>query len=564
MRTALLLLLCSLMTASEDLGTLLSRARTARDAGQYEAALTAYGAMLDQVPDHETALLERSQTLAWAGRYGEALEGLRTFKARYPQRALDADLRTAQVLAWSGAYDPALELLEPWLRREDRQATLDSATYLAWSGRLDQGLERLEDWLQRHPGDLRASLDRARYLGWAGRLEAAYEAYTAILHVEPKEASARLGLAQVALWQGRPDSADAHWESLDDEGRRSPEAQLLKARIEIAMGRPREARARLEALPAGGQASREADELRVELTETQGPWQTLTHTRTDTSEGLRTEEKGLRLRFPLFEGSVDLGGSRYAASFQGVDATSNRLDLRMAQPVGSRLRLGAGLEHWSDFGGKASTGHALSLGLRAAPELDLRLGWTRTLFTYTPTAMRRRGAISTVEAGAAWTFGDGKDTVEGAIARGTTTAGTTRRSQLVSYQHRFTTSVGALSLGGLYRRFGYSSTEALGFFNPEDYRWWGMTAGYTYRLGRRFSFGVDARSGWQNVDHGERNATWAYTASLQWTPAGGPWSLSASWSDMRAGLPVTDPSDLHHYGEHTLTFGVKHLNLRKR
>ena len=93
---------------AEPLGALLTRARQARDLGHFAEAIKAYDAMLAQVPDHETALLERSETLGWMGQYPAAKEGYLAFRKQYPARALSADLALAKLAAWQNRSSEAI------------------------------------------------------------------------------------------------------------------------------------------------------------------------------------------------------------------------------------------------------------------------------------------------------------------------------------------------------------------------------------------------------------------------------------------------------------------------
>lgn len=548
--------------AAEDLGSLLAKARMARDVGAYVEALGAYDAMLFQVASHETALFERAQTLGWAGRYGEALSAFRQFREAFPGRALEADLRMAQVLAWQGSYGEAFRILDPWVRQEQRSAVLDQAAYLAWSGRLGESLDRLETWLKVHPDDLRAALDRARFRGWTGRLDAARRDYQDILAKDPAQSEARIGLARLALWTGDSPGARSAWEELEPGMRSTPEAQILLAQIEAASGEPATARERLIPLAQGGPAKRDARDLLWDLVDTEGPWVELRGTRTDTSESLRTEDVGVKVRMPLGQGYGELGLSRYQARLDSDQPQGTFLRAGGAYPFGTRLRIRAALEQFSDLGGESATGHALALSWRAMPRLSLSAGWNRNLLVYTPSAIAKRGSIDTVDLGANWASPEGLDVVDLGLGRGRTSAGSRRDSFSASYQRRVSWSGGEVRVGPLVRRFGYSETLPLGFFNPEDYRWAGLVGTLSTRHGRIYSASLDLRGGWQTVNHGDRQFSWGYGMNLQWNPAEGPVSLFAAYSWSEAGLPVVEPSEPSSYHERTFTFGLRARLLR--
>ena len=76
MRAFLLCLsLPAVLVAQEDLGTLLSRARSHRDAGHLAPAVADYDAMLAQVPDHETALVDARTPAEFTGEDARAARG---------------------------------------------------------------------------------------------------------------------------------------------------------------------------------------------------------------------------------------------------------------------------------------------------------------------------------------------------------------------------------------------------------------------------------------------------------------------------------------------------------
>jgi tetratricopeptide (TPR) repeat protein len=544
---------------AEDLGVLLGRARSARDAGRYPEALGAYQAMLAQVPTHETALLERAQTLSWSGDYPAAIRGYQAFRALYPQRALEADPRLAQVLAWSGRHREAQETLAPWVREGQRQAVLDSAVYLSWTGSLGAALERLEAWLKTHPEDLQARLHQARIRSWTGRLDRARMDYEAVLQREPRQAEAILGLARLQLWAGNPRAAREALGKLED--RTLPEARILEAQVLMAEGRPREARADLVPLSRGGAAQRDARELLTDLDNAEGRWVELSQTRTDTNEGLRTEDPMLRLRNPLFEGHWDLGLVRHSAVLGEARAYSTEVQVGASYPLGPDLRVSGGLQRLSDLAGSPATGQNAGLAWRIRPGLDLGLSYARTLAIYTPGAYRQRVALAGPEASLAWSFLNGRNLVSLGYGRAHVSAGSDRTSHLLAYEHRIPVSWGQLRAGLLTREFGYSRTLSLGFFNPERYRFHGASLGLGYHHGRVFEFSLDGRGGWQKVNQDSRQSTWSYTAYAAWNLPWLPASLFASLGEGKSGLPIQDPTDPKAYRERTVRFGLKFLGL---
>ena len=551
-----LLLLSPALAAQEDLGALLGQARVARDQGKFDQALKAYDAMLAIVPAHETALLERAQTLAWAGRYPEALEGYRTFRERYPQRALDADLRIAQVHAWAGRVPEALSVLDPWVRLERRQAVLDDATYRAWEGRLGESLQRLSKWLELHPDDSRARNLRARFLGWEGRQTEAARAYEASLAADPGDGDALMGLARLRLWAGDPSGAGAYLSRLSGDDAQSQEAQVLFAQREADEGAPFRARARLRPLLAGGPGQRDARSLLDDLVDADGPWLEFHASRTDTSEELRTEDPGLQARVPLGEGHLDLGATRHRILYEGQEVDPTETDVAWSGPLGSRWRVNAGLQQISGASGPL-TGQNAGLDFRALPQLDLRLDYARSPFLYTPQSVEDRGSITTLDLGAAWTPEEGLDRLEGGLGRGDVSAGSRRTSWFAAAERRFPLPGLDLRGGVTARGFRYSETLPLGFFNPTDYLFYGITAGAGMHQGRIWALDLDGRAGWQKVEDQTAQFTWGAALSASWNPEAWPVAFRASFSQSVAGLPVVESSNPSAYREHTLALAVR-------
>ena len=550
--------------APEALGVLLNRARKARDAGRLPEAIQAYDAMLAQVPDHETALLERAETLGWAGRYQEAHEGYLTFRKDFPTRAFTADLALARLAAWQDHTAEALALLDPWVQQEKRQALLDAATYLSWAGRLPESLTRVRRWLLAHPEDREALLIEARVLSWAGRNAEAREAYGRILKQAPGDREALAGLARLALWEGDTPGARRVLGRMPAEALAHPESQLLLAQVEAAEGHTRSARKRAETLARGGPAQRDAEDLRNDLIRSRGPWVELSADRTDTSEGLRTENPGLRARIPLGDGALDLGLASRRSEFQGALQHPSDLRLGLSYPLGGRLTASGSLTRTSDVGGEPAWGYALGLGYSPVPGLDLTLSRERSLALFTPQAVTLRTAFVATDLGGTWRFGQGRHALSGGLGQadvssslGGTAQTSTRHSHMASYEYRFPVTALDLRGGLMIRGFGYSPSLSLGFFNPEKYRWSGAFGSAAWRRGRTMEIGLGAQAGNQTVNGGANQFTWSYRLGITWSPRPWPADLSVWWSQSVAGLPVTTPLDPSAYREHTLGISLR-------
>jgi len=541
---------------------LLERARTARDAGRLPEAIQAYDAMLAQVPDHETALLERAETLGWAGRYDAARAGYQAFRKAFPARALAADLALARLEAWQDHTAEALAILDPWTKQEQRQALLDAATYLSWSGRMDESLARLERWTLAHPDDREAILLQAKVLSWAGRNAGARQAYGGLLKRHPGDREALTGLARLSLWEGDPAAARRTLEGMAPSTLAHPESQLLLAQVESAQGQARAARRRVEPLAAGGSQQRDAKEFLEGLAEAQGPWVEFSGERTDTSEGLRLETPGLRARLPLGDGALNLGLSSHRSDFRGTVRQPSEFSLGVAHPLGSRWSVNGSVSRLSDLGGRPSWGYGAGLNLAALPGLDLSLSHERSFAVFTPDAVSLRTAFAATDLGATWRFGQGRHALRGGLGQTRVSSEgldqtSTRRSHSASYEYRIPVTLLDLRGGLMTRAFGYDPSLPLGFFNPERYRWNGVFASAAWRRGKTLELSAGAQAGRQSVNHDPSQFTWSYRAGITWSPRPWPVDLSATWSQSVAGLPVTSTQDPSAYREHTLRLGVR-------
>ena len=550
--------------AAEPLGTLLARAREARNAGRLAEAIQAYDAMLAQVPSHETALLERAETLGWAGRYAEAKAGYLAFRSHFPAQALTADLALARLAAWQDHTAEALALLQPWVQHHQRQAVLDSATYLAWGGRLPESLALVRPWRQAHAEDREAALLEAKCLSWAGRNAEARAVYRQLLGQAPGDREALAGLARLSLWEGDPTGARQVLDGMPEAGRVHPESQLLLAQVEAAQGHPRAALARAEALATGGPAQREATELRDDLIRAQGPWVEFSADRTDTSEGLRTENPALRIQLPVGDGSLGLGLGSHRSDFQGLRRDPSEARVTFAYPLGTRLRASASLTRLGDVGGETAWGYALGLGFAPIPGLDLSLARERSLALFTPQAVTLRSVFLATDLGATWRFGQGRHALSAGLGQADVTSNlagpdssTTRRSRSASYEYRFPVTALDLRGGLMTRSFGYDPSLSLGFFAPESYHWNGAFGSATWRRGRVLELGLGLQAGRQTVNEAPGQFTWNYRLGITWRPGPWPVDLSGWWSQSLAGLPVTTTADPSAYREHTLGCSIR-------
>lgn len=485
---ALPFLFASHLSGAEDLGVLLRRAREARNAAQWPEALKAYDAMLAIVDTHETALFERAQTLAWAGRHAESIQAWKLFRQHFPGRSAEANLNLARVLSW------------------------------------------------------------------AGRLEESKATYRAYLAAHPNHPDALAGLARVSLWTGDPLEARRLVDQLAPEALKQPDNQVLLAQVELAEGHRRAAKARLRPLASqDGPNRKDAEGLLCAAADAQGPSVEISQTRTESNEGLVSEDPALLLRLPLGDGNVDLGGARHKTSFLGQERSLTEASLGLSYPLGP-VRLLGGLSRYSDIGGTPASGHRLGFGWRIAKGIDLHLATGRTLAYFTPMAIDHRVAIQTYDGALA--FSSPSQNLRLSAGGASLSTDTTRKNWLGTYEYRWRFTPIQVSLGLVTRGMDYSKTLNIGFFNPERYRFTGLTGGFGFEQGG-FSGSLVARSGRQIVNQQDSKTAWGYDADLSWRPAGSCLTGFVAWSEGFAGLPIVDPTSMDQYKEQTLRFGLR-------
>ena len=344
----------------------------------------------------------------------------------------------------------------------------------------------------------------------------------ALLALAPADAEALLGLAQLDLWSGRPGRARALARPLLD-----------------------------------GPAGRDARRLVDDVVAAEGLWVAPRHVSTETSDGLVSRLTLVTARVPVADGHLDVEGGWTEVSLGDGYEGSSLAALGVAYPLGPRLALDAGAGYRADFGGEPGISARAGATLRPARGLALRLDAARALLDATPRAVALGGWLQSYDASLAWTFGGGRSTVAAGGGRAWLDAGSTRGALSFSGEHRLPLRAVALRAGFLARGFGYSETLPLGFFNPERYRYGGLTGGATLRRGRLVELDASLQGGVQEVNEDDARFTWGYALSLAVAPERWPVQLVAGWAQSFAGLPVTVPEDPDTYREDTFRVGLR-------
>ncbi len=541
-----------------DAGALLDQARELRAQKKWAEAEAVYSRMLAIWKDHQMALFDRAQTLSWMKRFEEAIRDFQRHREVYPERAADSEPALAKVTAWAKRFREAVDILAPYVARGDRTATLDMATFLSWDGQHGKSLALTEGWLKGHPGDRDFLILRGRVLGWKGDHARARGAYQEVLSKAPGDREALLGLAQLDLWAGDPEGAAGRVAALPPEEAKGAEAELMGSQIDQRQGRLRQSRARALALGGNPEIQEDVQSRLRDLTEAQGPWVEVSRTRTDSNEGLRTDNRHLEAALPFFDGSVRLGGTFNHLEQGGQPERSpQEWSLGLIHPLGPRLSASAQAGRVDDVGGAAASSHALALGFRLAPGLNLSLYQTYQPNLATPRATEFRTATRTWGLGGSWVFNQTLDHLNLSVERAFLSAGAAKTGLQAAGGHRVPFEHGEWRAGLATRLFDQDRSLNLGFFNPERYRYYGVTAGVSLRREERWECTLDAWGGSQAVNRASSQFSWGYTLAGTWSFPRTPLSLFAAWSQSVAGLPVAATDDPSSYRDHTLRLGLR-------
>ena len=466
-------------------------------------------------------------------------------------------LRRAREARNAGQWSEAIKAYDAMLAivGTHETALFERAQTLAWSGNHASSIEAWRLFRKHFPGrTLEADLNIARVLSWSGKLEASKETYRSILAAHPGHQDALAGLARVSIWTGDPTEARRLVDQLPPDALKQEDNQVLLAQVELAEGHRRNAKTRLQPLATReGPNRKDAQNLLRAACDAQGPSVEISNSRTDSNEGLRCDDPSLVVRMPLWDGSVDLGGVHHKAFFQGEERSLSEITFGLVYPLGA-FRLSGGVNRLSDIGGAPATGHRLGFGWRLAKGIDLNLATGRTVAYFTPMAMANRVGIQTYDGALA--FSSPAQSLRLAVGGATLSTDTTRKNWLGTYEYRWRFNPVALSLGLVTRGMDYSKTLNLGFFNPERYRFNGVTGGGGIEKDG-FSANLVVRRGRQVVNQQPTKNAWGYDGDISWRPEGTSITGFLAWSEGFAGLPTVDPTSADQYKEHTLRIGIR-------
>lgn len=234
---------------TDSIAELLERAVAEHGRGVLAAAADLYNGVLQQAPNHATALLNLGFLRAGEGKFGEALHLLERAVAADPQSAEavfnlgivqeargDADAAEAcfeRAVALDGHYAPALLNLGNMRMRQralneagqlyaraavadpgSAQARFNIGSVLKAMRRLDEAAELFDQALALAPGYLDAAINLANVRREQGRLDDAVQIYTALLAEVPGQVTALNNLGQILRQLGRSDEAARCFEAV--------------------------------------------------------------------------------------------------------------------------------------------------------------------------------------------------------------------------------------------------------------------------------------------------------------------------------------------------------------
>jgi tetratricopeptide (TPR) repeat protein len=545
-------------SASPDAERLMEQAQELQSDKKWAEAVSIYTQVLTTWPDHQQALFNRGQTLSWMKRFDDSIRDLKRHRQVYPELVATTEALLAKVCAWSKRFKEGIQILEPYVAKGDREATLDTATFLSWDTQLNQSITMADAWLKGHPTDREFLILRGRVQGWRGRHSLARASFQTVLTATPGDREALLGLAQLDLWAGDPEGAAARLEALAAEDAKSPEVELMRSQIDQRQGRLGQARARAEALKDNPDVKDDVQSRLRDITEAQGPWAEWSSTRTVSNDGLTTQASRLEGAAPLVNGILRAGGTFYRLDQSGQpEQQPKEWFVGLTEPIGTRLSASAQIGQVNDVGGSPASTNALSLGYHLGPGLNLSLYESFQPNLATPRAEQLRTFVRTYGLGGAWVFNQTQDHLNLSVEKSYLSAGAEKKGVMGEVGHRFPIEGGEWRVGLSSRLMNQDKSLNLGFFNPEKYRYYGALAGASLRKEERWEVTLDAWAGQQTVNEAPTQFSWGYTLAGTWTFSQAPLALFAAWTQSHAGLPVSDVSDPSSYQDHTVRLGLR-------
>lgn len=445
-------------------------------AQQPHKALAAIQRALALAPDNVDYLLAQSQLANWTGDYALAEKSLARVRQLAPQRD-DVLAGLARSAAWHGDLSGAIKTMRRYLNRcpQDKDAWLDLARYYAWRGDYPVAAESLDVYRRRFGEDDGERSLLARIYAWAGWRHEALRLNSPLLGAHPDDYERNYTQA-IALYQSQVP--------------REALPYIAKVRELKASDK--------ESLDLAGAADQRIDSY-VELP----LW------RSWDSQGISLRHLQAGLDFWLSDTNtllLEVAANRYGAptgnEFASVDGADHvdesrlRVGLRHAFDQDYALEGWVGDSYMDQGGGSTGIG---SLAFLAQPSdaWRWRAQLERDRVGVSPLAaslgIDRDGGV--VEG---WWTPDLRWTLD-AYARHDDYSDSNRRDEVAFALRRATVrnSWLMLDLGVAGQWFGFDRNPHDGYYAPDSYRRFALTAGAYFHISERIGLQVQAGLGRQ-------------------------------------------------------------------
>ena len=172
-------------------------------AGRWDEAITIYHRTLATEPGRADLWRRVADIQASQGHKPEALSALQKAVEVAPDNAAYW-FQLSQAYAGLDQPKQALEACQHahQLQPDNLEYLKSCARQASWADELATARQLYQAWLERQPHDADAQLGLARVDGWAGRLNASAAGYQRYLAAHPDNAAAMLEYVQVEIWRG--------------------------------------------------------------------------------------------------------------------------------------------------------------------------------------------------------------------------------------------------------------------------------------------------------------------------------------------------------------------------
>ncbi len=153
--------------------------------------------MFNLYPKEKSAQFKYAETLAWQGKYDEAIKIFDEIIAKDPKNT-DAIETKADILSWKGDNKGAIKTYDERLNKEySWQAGLKKARVLCWTQEYNDAINTYKLAYERS-GEKKVELEMlAKKAWWDGHILKSIDLYKELLAIDPKNTEARTDLAEI-------------------------------------------------------------------------------------------------------------------------------------------------------------------------------------------------------------------------------------------------------------------------------------------------------------------------------------------------------------------------------